>query len=659
MAFNRVPARLFFIIVCCSLAAVPAFAGEDWKPIDPSQLALKTSVVEKDADAEAIFWEVHIDDAGDDLVFSHYIRIKVFTERGKESQSRIDIPYYSWNRITDVAGRTIKPDGTIVELKKDAVFDRTILKAGGAKLKAKSFAMPAVEPGVIIEYRWKEIRTYEIANNLRLQFQREIPVQSVKYYLKPGRKEILHTSAGMSTKMFNGDPVPFNREKDGFYSTGMNDVPAFHDEPRMPPENQVRRWMLVYYTMDKPTAPAQYWPKLGKELYEESKSSLKVNDDIRKAASAAIGDASAPEQKLQRLFDFCRARIKNINSHVSGLTEADRLKLKKNESPADTLKREVGTGQDINFLFGALASAAGFDARIARLADRSDTFFDVNFTSSYFLSAYNIAVKVGTEWKFFDPASIYVPFGMLRWQEEGMPALICDAKEAGFIKTPMSPSEKSLQKRTAVLKLSDDGTLEGDIRIEYTGQFAVEKKYKNDDASPAQREENLRDLLKEQMSTAELSEIKIENVTDPVKPFVYAFHVRVPGYAQRTGKRLFLQPAFFQKGIGSLFSASSRKHDIYFHYPWMEDDSVTIQLPPGFALDNADAPVPLHSQNVADYKVRITVIGKNEALRYSRAFSFTGLVFPSSSYSGLKQLFDIVHERDNHTITLKQAAASQ
>ena len=52
-----------------------------------------------------------------------------------------------------------------------------------------------------------------------------------------------------------------------------------------------------------------------------------------------------------------------------------------------------------------------------------------------------------------------------------------------------------------------------------------------------------RDLIKEQMSTAEISNIKIENVTDPAKPFVYAFHVRVPGYAQRTGKRLFLQPA--------------------------------------------------------------------------------------------------------------------
>ncbi|HEY3135446.1 MAG TPA: DUF3857 domain-containing protein, partial [Blastocatellia bacterium] len=158
MASHRVFTTFLFVIVCLALTVARAFAGDDWKPIDPAQLALKAPVVEKDADAEAIFWEVHINDAGEDLVFSHYIRIKVFTERGKESQGKIDIPYRGKNRVTDIAGRTIKPDGSIIELKKDAIFERTIVKAGEFKVKAKSFAMPAVEPGVIIEYRWKEVR---------------------------------------------------------------------------------------------------------------------------------------------------------------------------------------------------------------------------------------------------------------------------------------------------------------------------------------------------------------------------------------------------------------------------------------------------------------------------------------------------------------------
>jgi hypothetical protein len=146
-------------------------AGDDWKPVDPSELALKTPVVEKDADAEVLQWEVRVDDDAEDLVFSNYIRIKVFTERGRESQSKVDIPFYGKYKIKDVAARTVKADGTIIELKKDDVFERTVVKLSGLKIKVKSFALPSVEPGSIIEYRWREVRPGRYANYVRLPFR--------------------------------------------------------------------------------------------------------------------------------------------------------------------------------------------------------------------------------------------------------------------------------------------------------------------------------------------------------------------------------------------------------------------------------------------------------------------------------------------------------
>ena len=656
MHYRSIFRSLLVALACLLLASSQAFA-DDWKPLDPAHMALKEPVVEKDADAEAIFWEVRINDAEQDLVFSHYIRIKIFTERGKESQSRIDIPYIDWYKIKDVAGRTIKPDGTIVELKKDAVFERTIVKASGVKLKAKSFAMPGVEPGVIIEYRWREVRPYGLANNLSLHFQREIPVQSVKYLLKPAPSSI-YSSFSMTSRVFNGQPAPIAKEKDGFYAISMTNMPAFREEPRMPPEDQVRTWMLVYYAKDRLPDPQEYWLKYGKSYYEENKDRWKINDEVKKASLTAIGDATTPEQKLERIFDYCRTKIKNVNDDASGMTESEREKVKENQSPSDTLKRGIGTGYDIDMLFAAMAMAAGFEARVTKLCDRGNIFFDPNFTHDYFMRRYNVAVKVGNDWRFFDPASAYVPFGMLPWQEEGQQALITDPKAPVFVQTPISPVEKTMQKRTAEFTLSEDGTLEGEVRIEYTGQFAVEMKEQNDEDSQEQREQTLRDILKGRMSTAELSNIKIENVTDPAKPFVYAYHVRVPGYAQRTGKRLFLQPAFFEKGVPALFSAGARKHQIYFHYPWMESDNVRIKLPQGYALDSADSPGPFASKDVMSYDVKIMVEGKNEALIYLRNFKFNALIFPTTSYAGVKQIFDFVHERDNHTITLKQTATN-
>src|SRR6185295_3447361 len=170
------PFYLPTLILLCLFAALtaPALAsGEDWKPIDPAQLALKSSVVEKEADAEGLFWEVKMDDNPEgDLIFTHYLRVKVFTDRGRESQSKIDLLYGklygSEIKISDIAARTIKTDGTIIELKKEDIFDRTVVKTSGLKYKAKSFAMPGVEPGCIIEYRWRETRVNTNAQNVRL-----------------------------------------------------------------------------------------------------------------------------------------------------------------------------------------------------------------------------------------------------------------------------------------------------------------------------------------------------------------------------------------------------------------------------------------------------------------------------------------------------------
>src|SRR5678815_4509177 len=115
----------------------------DWRPVDASELAQKTPRVQPDADAEAIFWDVRIEDrlSGGDLslALNHYIRIKIFTERGLENYATVEIPRFGKRSILDVAGRTIKPDGTVVELKKDGIFDRELVKTKNLKLRGKAF----------------------------------------------------------------------------------------------------------------------------------------------------------------------------------------------------------------------------------------------------------------------------------------------------------------------------------------------------------------------------------------------------------------------------------------------------------------------------------------------------------------------------------------
>src|SRR5690349_14803842 len=124
-------------LLVLTLAFSTLLAAADWRPVDPAEIAQKTPKVDPAADAEAIFWDVRIEDSvtGGDLrlAMNHYIRLKIFTDRGKEQYATIEIPQIGKRRINEIAGRTIKPDGSIIELKKDAIFDRELVKTKGFK----------------------------------------------------------------------------------------------------------------------------------------------------------------------------------------------------------------------------------------------------------------------------------------------------------------------------------------------------------------------------------------------------------------------------------------------------------------------------------------------------------------------------------------------
>jgi hypothetical protein len=666
----RFPRFFFFplVAVCLGLLATASVkAGDDWRPISAEELGMKAPKVEPGADAEAIFWEVRIDDSSlEDLAMQHYVRVKIFTERGLEKYSKFDIPFTKGMKIKDIAARVTKPDGSAVEIQKEDIFEREILKANGIKVKAKSFAIPGLVPGVIVEYRYREVISEAGAAGMHLKFQRDIPVQTLSYYYKPYNKKTPNYQS------FNFDDTRFVEDQKGFWVAARTNVPALKEEPRMPPENEVVPWMLlqsvrvnitdaslnsITFTVKDPGNPASYWGAVGREKSYLTKLMNKQDKEIKKVAAEITASVSTPEDKLKKLYEYCQTEIKNT-SYDTTLTAEQRKKLPEIKSVSDVLKHKTASSQWVDLLFGAMANSLGYETRVAFSGNRNEMFFRPEMTNESFIHAAAIAVKIGADWGFYNPGVSLLPYGMLIWYETDVWALLVGEANFQWVRTPSSPIEKSVARRHGTFSLLEDGTLQGDVKIEYEGQSGLDYKLDGYDKSGNKLEEDLKADLKQRMSSAEASNIKIENVTDSKKPLVYTFKVRVPGYAQRTGKRLFLQPAFFEKGVEPLFSASDRKHEVYFHYPWSEQDDVTIDLPPGFALDNAEQPVPFGSGQISQYTVKIGITQDQKTLVYTRKFFFGGgnrTLFPSASYAGLKQLFDALHTLDNHTITLKMA----
>jgi hypothetical protein len=640
-------------LLCALVFLASASYAQDWRPVMPAELQSSTPVVEPKADAEAVFWEVRVDDSqASELSLRHYVRIKIFTERGREDFSRHDVTFTKGTRIKDFEARVTKPDGSASLVGDKDVLERDIVKAGGFKVRAKTIAFPGLEIGSIVEYRYREVLS-DASATMRLLFQREVPIREVTYYVKPFAGD-----RSMGFFRFNVGDLKFEKDKNGFYKAAMQNVPAFKEEPYMLPEDEVKSWVYIYYTSELPKSADAYWKQVSENLYGVQKDTLKANDEVKKAAAEAVGDATTDDEKLRRLYTFVQTQIKNT-SYAENVSEEDKKQALKNKVAADTLKYRVGAASDIDQLFGAMARSAGFDARVAFSGNRNEMFFKRDVPNlRLMLGSSSIAVKVGEKWKFFSPASFFVPYGMMSWIEEAQIALIPDQKELIFQPIPLSEAGRSVEKRTGTFKLDKDGTLTGSGRVEFSGHQSFVHKTLNRGESKAERETRLRNYLQSAMSgTVEIESFTIENADVAEKPFTYTFKVKVPGYAQRTGRRLFFQPNVFEKNAQPRFTANSRKYDVYFTYPFTESDEIRIDFPPEFKLENADAPPDLiDSQKIGSHQTKIGLGKDGTFIVYVRNFSFGNggfIRFPAGSYSSVKSLFEAFNKADTHQMTLR------
>src|SRR5260221_10686490 len=263
---------------------------------------MKEAKVEPGADAEAIFWEVRIDDKKyAKLSYEHYIRIKIFTEKGREKYAKFDIPFEKGNKVEDIAARIIKPDGSITELNPNDIFEQEIIKADKVKIKAKSFAVRGIEPGVIVEYQYREILKNEGAGGKQLIFQRDIPVQQLAYYIRPAK------FADLRAYFYNMQETKFTDAGDGFYVIKVADIPSFREEPHMPPVNLARRWALLKYAGFDFSSMF-----LGTGFQAFAAKAFKPTGNIKDKAAELINGVTSDDEKLHRIYAFVQG-LKNLS----------------------------------------------------------------------------------------------------------------------------------------------------------------------------------------------------------------------------------------------------------------------------------------------------------------------------------------------------------
>ncbi len=646
---RRCPSIAFSLLLLILLAR--ASAAADWRAVSDDEMKLTAADIgDPEADAAILFREGRLDDtAPDGTTLRVYLRIKIFTERGRR-YADVQLPYrVEQGRITDVSARTIRADGSVIEVTGRDIFDRVMLKTRRGVWRAKVFSMPAVEPGVIIEYRYRQVYPAGF-RYFQLDLQSELFTRRLRYEIQP----LLAPKLDVRWITFNTkDPKRFAPVWDGTFDIRADNIAPFRREPLMPPELGVKMWGWLYYSGEFETDPEKYWRAYAQRMHDRARYETRPTQAIRRLVAAIAPTNSDADQRITRLYEYVQREIHNIGEIKEDEASAAEAELKKNENVDDTLRRRYGTPRDINRLFIAMLRAAGFDARVVELTTRDENFFHRSFADAFQFNSEVVAVlrRDGTP-QFFDAGTPFCPRGMLSWEKEGVTALVYGNRDWRFVELPVSDATASATERQIDATLNGEGQVEAQAEMRLTGQRALAFRNDTADATADEQRRLIAAHVREALPLATVDEpaVVVKNPHIAGAPVVAAYRFSAPQFATRTEKRLLVRPAQLSRRDEGLLTASRRTNNIYFDFPWSEHDRVEIEAPEGYRPEALPSAIEI---DIGAARYRASFTSEGGRVIYERRLIVNAINFTVEQYDTVREFFNRVREADRTAISFR------
>jgi hypothetical protein len=653
-----------------------AAAPQDWPPVTEAEKALKDCPGQPGASAIYLRREQTSND--NDGTFRAFFRLKILTPAGKD-YGTIEIPFSEAWRVKDIQARVVQPDGRVVPFMGE-IFEKTVVQVGRLKRLVKTFALPDLDVGTIIDYRYEckfNGKKYTVGSLFREAWKPEeggIPADlnffsyiaeiwdfdtplhtyQAKYTYVPwrgGQFSYGDTSfhlAWVSYGLTWGPPVM----KEGKVELVVDNIPAREKEEWAAPENEGQMGVIFFLCDTKVGNAADYWRLESGRWQSVVGKFLGGNEGIFAESQTLVAGAATSIERLRAIYGRAQA-IKNL-SYEKDMTPERRkeLKIKDNRNVGEVLKRNAGLRSDITRTFVALARAAGFSADVARVVTRDDKFFHENILGLYGQFDREVAVvNFSGRDMFLDPATPGCPMGLVQWNATDTTFIRTSGEPGKFFTTPLDPPERSESRRAFDLRLDRDGGLSGTASLAYTGQEALGLRVEYLGLDEA---ETKNDLAAKLMSVlpkgGRASVVKVENMTGSEDELRVEFEIAIPGAATAAGERLVLPLVPYRAGWRDAFRHTRRSGSVCFPYLFHESDDIVIAVPDGLRIETLP-PAAQNERSFARYTLSAEA-GDGTKLHVRRELRIGKIRIPADQYPVLKTFFDQTRAADDGQVVL-------
>ena len=599
--------------------------------------------------APAIFLYRQVDRSDLNNIEYDYLRIKVLTEEGRK-RGDVELLYLpSEYNIKSIKARTIHSDGKIITFD-GKIYDKTVVKAGDLKYSAKTFTLPDVQVGSIIEYR------YTVEENPNLLFDSHWVLN----------EDLFTRHAKFSVRLYEGFAARWHGHRlppgvvlpkaasDRTVRLEIADIPAYTEEEYSPPEEEVRSVVDFIYSRNEESDKAKYWKTEDKNLHEQVEQFVGKHKEIADAAAQIAPAGDPPEVRLQKLYAKVQS-LRNFTYEVEKTEQEEkREKRKDNENVMDVWKRGGGDSLDLNWLFLGLARGAGFQASAVFVSPRSRHFFNSDNLNSRLLSYRIVQVKLDGKDLYLDPGCAFLPFGTLDWPETTVNGLRVDKDAGTWIQTPIAPSSESRLVRKAALKLDAQGNISGKVTVTYTGLVCLRRRQAEMHEDDAHRKTYLEQNVQTWIPVG--SDVDLASKPDwssSSREMVAEFDVKIPGWASAAGRKALMPVGVFGNAEKHMFEHAERTSQIYFSFPYQLADDVTIQLPPGWKVTT----VPnAEKQDLGAFAFESSVENKNDAVHLTRSISVNNVYLDVKNYPTIRAFYQYVKSSDEQQIIVQPGA---
>ncbi len=649
--------RLFVLVLLLFVGtalrrAQPVSAGEEWQPISQEELKMTSVPEAPGAPAIYLYRQVDRDDSNRTPHEYNYARIKILTEEGRK-YADVEIPFFKEEgNVHGIKARTIRPDGSIVNFE-GKPFDKTIVKAKGVKFLAKTFTLPDVQVGSIIEYHYTYDLNEGYVYNSRWILSEELFTKRGKFSLKPNPDFVLRWS--WPTGLPAGTAAP--KDEAGFIRLESQNIAAFQIEDYMPPQNEMKFRVDFTYSRDAAEKDAdKFWKKEGKKLNDRVEGFTGKRKAMEQAVAEIVSPNDTPEVKLEKIYAKAQ-KFRNTSWETEKtVQEQKREKQKDINNVEDLWERGYGNGRQINWLFLALARAAGFEAYSISISSRSEYFFKPQTMNPNELNGDVVLVKLNGKELYCDPATRFAPFGLLSWPETAVKGLRLDKEGGSWVTTSLPLSSESRIERKADLKLTETGSLEGKLTVTFSGLEALWRRIEERNEDAANRKKFLEDQVKEYIPAGiDVDLIKQPEWEGSTPTLIAEFDLKVPGWASGAGRRALLPVGLFGAPEKHAFEHANRVHPIYFFYPSAKIDDVTIDLPLGWQV-NSLPPVQALDAKAAVYSLKAE--NTKGTVHLTRRLNMDLLLVELKLYPTLRNFFQVVRTGDEQQVVLQPGAAA-